>query len=128
MSDVSTTSTLILVADDDPASRELARAFLENSGYRVVLANDGAQALKLAREHLPALALLDIRMRGLDGFEVCEQLRSEPATSAMKLALLSAQDRPSDLLLARQRGADTLISKMLGWSGILKRVQELLQA
>ena len=117
---------LILIADDDWMSREIMQSFLENSGYPVLLAASGAEALSLARERLPTLAVVDLRMNDLSGFEVCAALKGEPATAAIKVALISALLRDQERTQAAAVGADDVISKTLDWNAILARVCRLL--
>jgi CheY-like chemotaxis protein len=80
----------ILVADDNTVSRELVREALENIGYRVVEAADGAEALAKAIESVPDLALLDIRMPVLDGYETLRAMRENPRLAALPVVALTA--------------------------------------
>jgi CheY-like chemotaxis protein len=81
------------VVDDDPDIVALLAEALAARGYRV-LAALGAQALRLAREERPALVLLDLQMPQMDGAEVCRRLRAEPATAAIPIVLISADELP----------------------------------
>jgi CheY-like chemotaxis protein len=83
----------VLVVDDDPVVVALLAEALAARGYRV-LAALGAQALRLAREARPAVVLLDLQMPQMDGAEVCRRLRAEPATAAIPIILISADERP----------------------------------
>jgi two-component system, sensor histidine kinase and response regulator len=74
----SETEPLILVVDDNEANRALARDTLEAEGYRVFLASSGQEALAAFPLHAPDCVLLDVRMPGLDGFEVCKRMRALP--------------------------------------------------
>jgi CheY-like chemotaxis protein len=87
------TSPAVLVVDDDPGIVALLAAALAAGGYRV-LAALGAQALRLAQEERPEVILLDLQMPQMDGAEVCRRLRAEPATAAIPIVLMSADDRP----------------------------------
>jgi CheY-like chemotaxis protein len=82
----------VLVVDDDPRIVALLIEALAAGGYRV-LAALGAQALRLAREARPAVVLLDLQMPQMDGAEVCRRLRAEPATAAIPIVLMSADER-----------------------------------
>jgi two-component system alkaline phosphatase synthesis response regulator PhoP len=79
----------VLVVDDDPIIVDVLRAALEDDGYAVLTAVDGA-ALPLARQAQPALILLDIMMPGMDGVEVSKQLRADPATAHIPIVAISA--------------------------------------
>lgn len=81
---------LILVADDERVILRLASKLLGDMGFTVLTAKDGAQALKMAREHLPDLLLTDALMPKMDGREVCKQLKSSPQTSAIKVIVMTS--------------------------------------
>lgn len=81
---------LILVADDERVILRLASKLLHDMGYTVLTARDGAQALKMAREHLPDLLLTDALMPKMDGREVCKQLKSSPKTSGIKVIVMTS--------------------------------------
>ena len=83
----------VLVADDDEDILQLVSFRLERAGYTVVTAADGQQALAAARQHQPDLAVLDVMMPGLNGYEVTRQLRADPATAAIPVILLTAPCR-----------------------------------
>ncbi len=82
----------VLVVDDDPAIIDFLREALEDQGYAVLAAVNGA-AVPLARERQPDLILLDILMPGMDGVEVSQRLRADPATAAIPIVAMSAQER-----------------------------------
>jgi len=116
---------VVLVADDERLNRELVRTFLETAGYEVIEANNGIDALKLARAQQPTLVMLDVHMHGMNGYEVARALKSDPATERIKVVIISAQNRPSDQADAREAGADDYLYKLLDWSEIMKRVGAL---
>jgi len=99
---------LVLVADDDPLIRELVSRILEDAGYRVVMAEDGAQALEVIRAHRPAVAIIDVMMPQLDGIETIRHLRAEPATAELPILLVTAKASPEALRRGRELGADYL--------------------
>jgi two-component system phosphate regulon response regulator PhoB len=86
----------ILIADDEPAIRSLLEIFLTDS-YRVLLAASGEEALHLAREHMPDLALIDITMPKLSGIEVVRRLQDSPQTAGLPIILLSGWGSPDDV-------------------------------
>ena len=88
---------VVLVADDDPDILALVRFRLEREGYDVVSAADGQAALELALDHTPDLAVLDVMMPRLDGYEVTRRLREHEATKGMPIILLTARVGESDL-------------------------------
>jgi CheY-like chemotaxis protein len=87
-----TTQRRVLVVDDDVAIVDLLETALEDEGYQV-FATVGAAALPLARDLQPAVILLDINMPGMDGIEVSQRLRDDPATAHIPIIVMSAQDR-----------------------------------
>ena len=99
----------VLFASADAAERARADATLATSGCRVLSATDGPAALRLARTRLPDLALLDLQLPGLDGLEVCKQLRRDPATLQMPVFILSVRNNPTERLLALELGADEFL-------------------
>jgi len=100
----------ILIANDDPVQLKLACLRLQMLGFLVLSAVDGANALALAREHDPDVILSDVLMPEMDGFELCLAIRSDPATRAIPLVLISAHyGSDADQALARRVGANALL-------------------
>jgi DNA-binding response OmpR family regulator len=100
-----------LVVDDDEPIRALLRTVLELDGWEVLEAQDGAQALALARAERPHGVVLDVMMPGKDGFEVLAELRNTEHGRAMAIVMLTAKDRPSDILRGTRLGADQYLAK-----------------
>ena len=98
----------ILVADDEKEIRELLRLYLENSGYKVIEAEDGQQALEILRSTKIDLCLLDIMMPRVDGYRVLQELRKE---SNIPVMILSAKDADSEKILGLNLGADDYMTK-----------------
>ena len=98
----------ILVADDEKEIRELLRLYLENSGYKVVEAEDGQQALDIMRSKQIDLCVLDIMMPKKDGYHVLQELRKE---SNIPVLILSAKDADADKILGLNLGADDYMAK-----------------
>ena len=117
---------LVLAADDDEDMLELVAFRLERSGYTVLRARDGEQALDLARSERPDLAVLDVMMPKLDGFELTRRLRAEEATSAMPIILLTARAQDADLDLGFDCGADDYMRKPFSPQELSRRVQAML--
>jgi DNA-binding response OmpR family regulator len=105
---------------------ELVAFRLERSGYTVVRARDGEQALDLARSEKPDLAVLDVMMPKLDGFELTRRLRAEEATSSMPIILLTARAQDADLDRGFGSGADDYIRKPFSPQELSMRVQAIL--
>jgi len=117
---------LVLVADDDDDIRSLVIFRLERSGYRTVVARDGDEALAVALERRPDLAVLDVMMPKLDGYEVTRRLRREDATRAMPVILLTARVQDADVARGFESGADDYIRKPFSPQELCARVQAIL--
>ncbi|HET8811049.1 MAG TPA: response regulator [Gaiella sp.] len=125
MSETSPTP-LVLVADDDPDILDLVRYRLERSGYEVATATDGAEAVRLAGELAPALAVLDVMMPSLDGLEATRRLRDDPATADIPVILLTAKAQDADVQEGFLAGADDYIRKPFSPRELSARVQAVL--
>jgi DNA-binding response OmpR family regulator len=117
---------LVLVADDDEDILLLVTTRLKRDGFEIVQASNGDQALAVARERRPALAVLDIGMPGLDGVEVLEQIRADDELRAMKVLLLTAKAQESDVRRGFAAGADAYVKKPFSPADLSARVRELL--
>lgn len=113
----------VLVVDDTIESLHYLAELLTQDGYRVRTALNGETALWSAASRAPDLVLLDIRMPGLDGFEVCSQLKSNPATSSVPIIFLSAQDDLADKMMGFRLGATDYITKPFEAEEVLLRVK-----
>jgi DNA-binding response OmpR family regulator len=120
------TTPLVLVVDDDPDILDLVRYRLERSGYAVATASDGLEAVRLAGELRPALAVLDVMMPSLNGFEVTRRLRAEPETSRIPVILLTARAQEEDVQEGFASGADDYLRKPFSPRELSARVQAIL--
>jgi DNA-binding response OmpR family regulator len=117
---------LVLAADDDQDVLDLVTFRLERSGYTVLQARDGEEALELAISELPDLAVLDVMMPKLDGFALTRRLRAEAATSRMPIILLTARAQDADLQRGFDAGADDYLRKPFSPDELRARVQAIL--
>jgi DNA-binding response OmpR family regulator len=117
---------VVLAADDDEDILALVTFRLERSGYTVLQARDGAEALELARAERPDLAVLDVMMPKMDGFELTRRLRAEEATSRMPIILLTARAQDADVEAGFDAGADDYIRKPFSPQELRSRVQAIL--
>ncbi len=117
----------ILVADDEPTARMLMQAALENSGFTVTLAIDGADALRLFREQPCDMVMLDVEMPELNGYEVCAALRAEIG-SELPIVMVTGMDDVNSVERAYQSGATDFMAKPINWSLIGHRVKYLHRA
>jgi DNA-binding response OmpR family regulator len=120
------TEPLILVADDDDDILLLVTTRLRRDGFNVVSASRGDDALALAQEQKPAVAVLDIGMPGLDGLEVLERIRADEELRGMLVLLLTAKAQESDVRRGYDSGADAYIKKPFSPAELSDRVRALL--
>lgn len=114
----------ILIAEDDDDIRSLLRLYLKGEGYRVLEASDGAAALRLAREESPDMAVLDVMMPEMNGFELTQALRKY---SDIPILILSAKSQDNDKILGLNLGADDYIAKPFNPVEIVARVKAQLR-
>ena len=114
----------LLVADDEPAIRDLLRDFFESEGYAVVTASDGKEALAVAREAAPDLVLLDVMMPWMDGFEVVRELRRGGETPVI---LITARVGEADKVKGLGLGADDYVTKPFSFPEVAARVRAVLR-
>lgn len=125
---VTSASPLVLVVDDQPDEREIQRTMLTHLGYGVLEAEDGESALLAAREHRPALVLLDVAMPRMDGFEVCRALRADPAMAEVRVVLYTASLLSEFAERAREAGADAVLGKPVDPREVAETVARLIGA
>ncbi len=118
-------ATRILVVDDDPRIRAAVRRGLAYEGYRVVEAATGEEGLEQAREHLPALVVLDVMLPGIDGLEVTRRFRA--AGDELAILMLTARDDVRDRVEGLETGADDYLVKPFSIEELLARVHALLR-
>jgi CheY-like chemotaxis protein len=118
--------TKILIAEDEDALRLLTRETLAAEDADILEATDGVEALEVARRELPRLVLLDVAMPGLTGFEVCEQLKSDPDTANIIVVMLTAHGQSSDKERAAAAGADYFMTKPFSPVQLLQLVGKIL--
>ena len=117
----------ILVVDDEPDAIELIRFNLKASGYEVLTAEDGKEALAKARKFSPDMILLDLMLPEIDGLEVCKILRRDPATASLPIIMLTAKASEIDRVLGLEFGADDYVTKPFSPRELMLRVRNLLK-
>ncbi len=116
----------VLVVDDTPQNIRLLEAILVPRGYAVLTATSGQDALRLVSEQRPDIILLDIVMPGMDGYEVCRQVRADPATHLLPVVMVTASG-DQEKVKALEVGADDFIAKPVNQAELLARVKSLLR-
>lgn len=117
----------ILIVDDEQDVTELLEFNLRQAGYEVISAEDGATALRKAREATPDLILLDVMLPEMDGTEVCKQLRRDPTTARIPIIMLTAKAAEIDRVLGLELGADDYVTKPFSPRELVLRVRGLLR-
>jgi two-component system alkaline phosphatase synthesis response regulator PhoP len=114
----------ILVIDDEPKITNLVRDYLVRSGFAVLTARDGREALATAREHKPDLLIVDLGLPDIDGLDVTRTLRKESAVPAI---ILTARDEETDKILGLELGADDYVTKPFSPKELVARVRAVLR-
>ena len=113
----------VLVADNEDDVRNLVRSNLHKAGFKVVEATNGAEALAGAREHNPALIVLDLMMPDLSGIEVCRLLKSDSRTAGIPIIMLTAKVGEIDRIAGLEVGADDYVTKPFSPRELVLRVK-----
>ena len=117
----------ILVIDDEKDLIELVRYNLEKEGFDVIAATDGQSGLEVVKKHRPDLVVLDLMMPGLDGLQVCQQLRSDPRSGRVPVIMLTAKATEADRVVGLEMGADDYIVKPFSPREVVARVKAVLR-
>lgn len=117
--------SLVLVVDDDATVAEVVRAYLERAGFETAYAGDGPSALAAASAVVPAAVVLDLMLPGMDGIEVCRQLRQR--TPGLPVVMLTARGQEEDRILGLEVGADDYVTKPFSPRELVLRVQSVLR-
>lgn len=117
----------ILVVDDEDNILELIKFNLESNGYKVITASNGDEALKLARLEFPNLILLDLMLPGLDGYELCNEIRRDMNLCHIPIIMITAKSEEIDKILGLELGADDYITKPFSVREMLARVKAVLR-
>jgi DNA-binding response OmpR family regulator len=119
-------ATILVIDDDELVSRTLQRT-LKLYDYQVMVANSGPEGLQLARRHRPDLFILDIMMPGMDGYQVCRQIRGDPLLADLPVLFLTARGKDEDKIEGFRAGADDYLSKPFNMEELQLRVKAILR-
>jgi phosphate regulon transcriptional regulator PhoB len=117
----------ILVAEDERDVAELVRYTLAREGFEVVVAANGADALRHAKESRPDLVLLDLMLPQVNGWELCRRLKQDPATKALPVIMLTARSEEGDKILGFELGADDYVTKPFSTRELVARVRAVVR-
>jgi CheY-like chemotaxis protein len=117
----------VLIADDNEPNRELLEAYLADVDCEIATAVDGADTLAQVAAFHPDVILLDVMMPKLSGFEVCQRLKDDPATSPIMILMVTALGELGDIERAVEAGTDDFLSKPVNRVELVKRVENMLK-
>jgi DNA-binding response OmpR family regulator len=119
-------SKKILIVDDEQNIVTALEFLLQKSGYEVLLAQDGVEALKQVEQHVPDLVLLDVMMSLKSGYEVCQRMRERADWKHIKIIMLSAKGREAEVNKGLSLGADFYLTKPFSNKDLVAKIDELL--
>ncbi len=119
-------NTKILVIDDEYKSIKLLKLNLDDYGFDVITATNGREGLDKAFSEVPDAIILDVRMPGLDGWQVCESLKKNPQTTTIPLIFLTAYSQKNDFEKSKKLGADLFLTKPLDPEELVHKIREIL--
>jgi len=118
---------LILVVDDEEDIRALVELNLGREGYQILACDTGERALELVRAKKPDLIVLDLMLPGVDGMEVCRQLKADADTREIHIVMLTARGEEADIVAGLELGADDYVTKPFSGKVLAARVRRLLR-
>jgi DNA-binding response OmpR family regulator len=118
----------LLIVDDEDGVRSLVRMTLDSDAYQILEAEEGRQALEIARAHHPDLILLDVMLPDLSGFDICRDLKSDPLMASTTIVMLTARAQQSDVGEAEAAGADGYFTKPFSPVALMRKVESILGA
>jgi DNA-binding response OmpR family regulator len=116
----------ILIAEDESDIRDLVTFTLKFAGYDVTAAKDGLEAVDMARQLIPDLILMDVRMPRMTGYEACKMIKSDPAMSTVPVVFLSAKGQDAEIKTGLDAGADAYLLKPFGLTELTEQVKTIL--
>lgn len=125
--DVDTSDPRVLIVDDNEHNLELIQAFLDELDGEILMARDGAEALESIARAVPDIVLLDIMMPRMSGYQVCERIKSNPATRDIPVVMVTALNEVGDVERALDAGADDFLTKPVNKLELITRVKSLLR-
>ena len=117
----------ILVIEDEPDISELIEYNLSQSGYRIIISNNGEKGLEVSRKHLPDLILLDLMLPGIHGIDVCRVLKNDKETSNISIIILTALGQEEDIIKGLETGADDYVTKPFSFPVLEARIESVLR-
>ncbi len=119
-------NTQVLIVDDIEDNVKALSYDLDDYGFSILTASNGQQAIDSCQQHLPDIILLDVIMPDMTGFEVCQQLKADPATRHIPIILISAMDRSDSIVRGLDAGAQGYITKPYFYAEVIEKIEMLL--
>jgi DNA-binding response OmpR family regulator len=116
----------ILIVDDEPSITIPLKFLMEQNQFEVMVVHSGEEALAAIDRFVPDLILLDVMLPTVDGFQVCQNLKSDPRRKTIKVVFLSAMTRDMDIAKGNTLGADAYITKPFSNADVVRQVKDLL--
>lgn len=116
----------VLVVEDHDSTRDILERRLTRAGCRVLSLAEGREVLGTVRRERPDLVIMDVRLPDADGLELTRQIKADPATAGIPVAILTASAREEDARLARETGCDAFLTKPFEWAPLWASLQRLL--
>ncbi len=123
---VKVSTARVLVIDDEPEITEIVETFLTEAGYQVAVENSPLEAVNKAQQFKPDVILLDIMMPGVDGYDICQQIKADPQFSGVPIIFLTGKDRSDDMGRSFRSGGDMFIKKPFSCERLLEIVNIVL--
>ena len=120
-------SRKILVIEDDPEIVRLLKHYLEESNYQVIVSDQGHKGIDQAKREVPVLIILDLMLPGMDGLEVCKNLKKDQKTASIPVLMLTAKAEEADKIIGLELGADDYVTKPFSPRELMTRIKVLLR-
>ena len=117
----------ILIIEDEPDISEMIEYNLSQSGYRIIVSNNGEKGLEISRKLLPDLILLDLMLPGIHGIDVCRVLKNDKETSNISIIMLTALGQEEDIIKGLETGADDYVVKPFSFAVLEARIESVLR-
>ena len=124
---MTTTGKTVLLVEDNPHNRKIFSGMLTHSGFAVVEAEDGTQALAAVKDTLPDVILMDLSIPGIDGWEVTRRLKADARTKVVPIIALTAHAMRGDEERAREAGCDHYLAKPISPKKVVEEVRKMLK-
>ena len=116
----------VLIADDEQNIVISLEFLMKREGFEVLIANDGEEAVRRIRSDPPVLVLLDVMMPKKSGFEVCQEIKADPALAAVRILMLTAKGRDTEVAKGLALGADAYMTKPFSTKELVEKVRSML--